>query len=88
MHSISVTVGAELFRFSTFWDWVNNARWRFGDAGVTGRDVICVDGLGRICLSGKEFMRARDENQFPIIVYSALLPETNEKLATTGENHG
>lgn len=86
MQTISVTVGCKLFQFSSFNDWVNNARWRFQEAGVRGEDVISVDAAGRICLSGKEFMRARDENQFPIIVFAARLTDAKEKPANPGES--
>lgn len=72
MNEITITVGEELFQFTSFNDWVNNAMGKFLDAGVEGRDVICVDGKGRVVKKGAEFQRARDENAFPVRVYRAL----------------
>ncbi len=40
---------------------------------VRSEDVICVDAKGRMCVKGMEFMRARDENTFPIKVYKILI---------------
>jgi hypothetical protein len=66
---ITVEVGPELFRFLSFEQWVNKtARW-FRGAGVGNLDVLCVDGRGRVCTCGKDFMRADDDAAFPVIAY-------------------
>ena len=56
--------------FSSFDDWVAFASKRLTVARsvVTGTQVpaICVDALGRRCTCGGDFMRARDENAFPV----------------------
>ena len=78
MTEIKVKVGAECFRFRTFSDWVNGAGSLFEIAKLRGEDVLCVDARGRICLSGKEFMRARDDGSFPIIVYRAVCEKVRE----------
>ena len=78
MTGIMVKVGAEAFRFETFSDWMNGAGSLFEIAELRGEDVLCVDARGRICLSGKEFMRARDDGSFPIIVYRAVCEKVRE----------
>lgn len=70
---VLVVVGEMLFEFSSFEDWVNKAETRFKLAGVKGDEVICVDQKGRLLKKGKEFMRAREDNSFPVKVYLALL---------------
>jgi len=73
MTGIMVKVGEEAFRFNKFSDWVNGAGSLFEIAELSGKcDLLCVDARGRICLTGKEFMRARS---FPIVVYRALCEE-------------
>lgn len=46
--------------FTSFQNWVNTASRR-----IDG-DAICFDAFGRRCYMGKDFMRARDENAFPV----------------------
>ena len=75
MAEINVKVSAEAFRFNKFSDWVNGAGSLFEIAELKDRDVLCVDAKGRVCLTGTEFIRARDDNSFPIIVYRALCEE-------------
>ena len=67
-------------QFETFNQWVNHASsWltchndynntEHGDqAGWRGHHFtpICFDTKGRICRIGRDFMRARDEDAFPI----------------------
>jgi hypothetical protein len=54
--------------FQTFDDWVNFATKRLtGTRGMYGEvKSICVDARGRRCSIGGEFMRARDEDAFPV----------------------
>jgi hypothetical protein len=70
----------EFQRFDTFQEWVHHAsRWltnhpeynntEHGDEkGWRGNHytAICFDAKGRICRNGADFMRARDEDQFPV----------------------
>lgn len=57
-------------QFDTFEDWVDHA----SRALVNPRDgvsheyapMICIDARGRRCFMGAQFMRARDEDAFPI----------------------
>lgn len=72
MPEITIKLGEELFGFASFNDWVNNAQYRFDDAGVGSSNVLCVDSYGRIMEKGAEFMRARDENTFPARVFKRL----------------
>lgn len=66
-----VRLGNEIFRFTSFSQWVNKASSWFRGAGLRdGYGYVCVDAKGRICQVGREFMRARDEDSFPVIVYS------------------
>lgn len=75
MTGIMVKVGEEAFRFNKFSDWINSAGSLFEIAELRGADALCVDAKGRVCLRGKEFMRARDDGSFPIVVYRALREE-------------
>ena len=67
--NVQVTLGEELFRFETFSQWVNKAPTWFSQLKC-GTKYVCIDQSGRICQTGKEFMRARDEKSFPVVVYS------------------
>lgn len=46
--------------FRTFNQWVNKA------SGWIDGKAVCVDAKGRRCQIGGDFMRARDENAFPV----------------------
>lgn len=72
---ITIAVGEELFQFTSFDDWVDNAHRKFVSADVMAMHCVCVDANDRVCLKGAEFMRARDEGTFPIRVYRALCEE-------------
>lgn len=54
--------------FRSFDDWVNFASKRLtGTYGKYGEvKAICVDAHGRRCAIGGDFMRARDEDAFPV----------------------
>lgn len=47
-------------QFTTFPTWVNKASSWIDDK------AICIDAKGRRCLRGADFMRARDEDAFPV----------------------
>lgn len=70
MTIIQVEVGDELFSFNDFDHWCDNAQKFFLQHHVRSADVLCVDALGRVCSSGREFMRAHDEGVYPIRVYA------------------
>lgn len=56
-------------QFATFEEWVNKApSWltRHPCYNIPTFRALCFDAKGRICASGEEFHRARDENTFPI----------------------
>lgn len=56
--------------FSSFQEWVNKgSSWltRHAEYQKDGRFfAICYDSKGRLCRIGGDFMRARDENAFPV----------------------
>jgi len=64
----------EIFQFSSFSDWVNNARKRFKSHGL--KPTVCIASDGSVCHNGEDFMLARDYELFPVIVY--LLERTKE----------
>ncbi len=71
MSTITIEVGDELLRFTSFIQWVNKASsWL---ALYRETNYICIDARGRVCRRGEHFMRARDEETFPVIVYSLIL---------------
>ena len=68
---VRVRLGSEIFRFTSYSQWVNKASsWFRGARLRDGYGYICVDAEGRICQRGTEFMRARDDDSFPIVVYA------------------
>lgn len=55
--------------FETFQTWVNKASsWLTRHPRYDGKKfrAICVDAKGRRCQIGADFMRARDEDAFPV----------------------
>jgi hypothetical protein len=55
-------------QFTTFDTWVGKApTWIDGSA-------VCIDAKGRRCLIGRDFMRARDENAFPVRFFWTFKP--------------
>lgn len=69
MSDISITVGELAFSFSSMGDWANQGQriWRFHE--LRGDDAICVDRKGRVCRSGRDFVRAQQDDAYPINVY-------------------
>jgi hypothetical protein len=64
-----------VFDFPSYLNWVNTARTKFKreyKKGAGDKDFLCVDAVGRICVKGAEFMRARDEKTFPIKTYRII----------------
>ena len=64
-----VALGPYLFQFDSFAGWVNHAQRAWKMAGVRSDDTLCIDAAGRICRIGRDFMLARDQQQFPVRVY-------------------
>lgn len=52
-------------QFDTFTEWCNKAPSWLTRRG-TDVHAICYDAKGRLCTIGGDFMRARDENAFPV----------------------
>ena len=71
MQEVTIWVGNEVFEFADYDNWCDTAKVKFSRAGLRGDNAVCVDARGRICLSGKEFMRARDQGTWPVKVYPA-----------------
>lgn len=60
--STLLTTGQPIFRtFNSFQEWVNKASTRV-------RGGACLDRLGQNLKCGADFMRARDENAFPVTI--------------------
>lgn len=59
----------EMFRFSSQQNWVNNAQRVFADCGVYKHNYICLDSAGNVCTSGQQFMEAKANDNYPVIVY-------------------
>jgi len=71
---VQVQLGPVAIEFATFGDWVNKAQRRFCELAATNRNAaqkryLSIDAAGRVCMIGSDFMRARDENTFPVRVY-------------------
>ena len=69
------SLGPELFRFTSFTQWVNKASSWYATCGIRSSYTVAVDNVGRICLRGSHFMLARDEGVFPVVVYAARVDD-------------
>lgn len=69
MNKIEVVVGEELFSFRSFTQWDNKALSLYGQHNAGSGKAIAVDKSGRICRIGADFMRARDNEDFPVRVF-------------------
>lgn len=67
--SITITVGEELFQFSSYENWISKAQNWFKQSRATSSSTICVDAKGRICEYGMHFQRAKIDDAYPIKVY-------------------
>lgn len=101
---MQIQCGEKLFEFPTFNDWCNTAQYKFARAGVNGTRVVAVDQKGRncavvavdqkgrICAWGEHFMKARDDNTFPVEVFRLRADMTPSKRnaqpqQASGENN-
>ena len=78
MNEVTMQLGEHLFDFTSFDNWCDTAKRKFKSHGVSGTTVghmyaIAVDAKNRACMSGREFMRARDEDAFPVRVYRIVV---------------
>lgn len=48
---------------------------------MSGDDCLCLDAANRVCRVGKQFLRARDEDSFPIRVYKAIIDLGAERMS-------
>ena len=67
--NVLLSFSRKLFEFHSKLHWVNKAQGWFANCGVPKHRYIAVDSAGRVCTSGKEFMRAEEENTYPVSVY-------------------
>lgn len=76
MITFEIKLDKELFRFSSFDNWVKTAGEKFDVAlekeGLIRSDLIFIDSVGRICSYGVHFQRAEDEKTFPVICYKII----------------
>ena len=76
MIKFEIKFDKELFRFSSFDNWVKTAGEKFDVAlekeNLIRPDLICIDTVGRICAYGLHFQRAEDEKTFPAICYKIV----------------
>lgn len=68
--ALPIAAGPLLFQFNSFDHWCDTAARQFRSHGVRGCDVVSVDAKGRVCAIGKHFMKARDEDAFPVRVFA------------------
>jgi len=71
---VGVALGPIAFEFSSFQQWVNKAAgWfeglAYNNLNAAMKRYVSIDAAGRVCMIGKDFMRARDEGKFPVRVY-------------------
>jgi hypothetical protein len=89
--TLQIKVGRLLFHFDDFQNWVNSARRKFEKCRVVGirdrEEIVCLDSAGRICRSGREFQRARDEGAFPVNCY-AINPSNDFPYECPGHGRG
>lgn len=71
----SINLGVEMFRFESENDWTNSAQEKVSqakqipDTSNNGIEMVLLDKRGRVCTRGLHFMRAIEENTYPIIAY-------------------
>lgn len=71
-NKVRVLVGEPIFRFNSYDDWFRNARVVFDNYEVEPDDVLCLDAYGRVCNFGEHFLRAQDDDCYPIVAYEVL----------------
>lgn len=62
-------------QWDTFEDWVNTASRTIAkhmsptNSVGYAQEAVCIDSKGRRCDIGKDFMRARDDDSFPVFYF-------------------
>ena len=69
VNKLEVILGDELFSFSSFQQWVNKAKSWYSQHGANSANSVSLDAKGRHCMRGSDFMRACDDEAFPVTVY-------------------
>ncbi len=64
-----ITLGNELFRFTSEQEWKDMAKKWFSNCSVSKSDYIAIDHIGRACICGSQYKRATKEGAYPIVVY-------------------
>lgn len=68
--------------FHTFITWVNKAcSW------IGGTNPLCLDAKDRVCLSGADMQRARDEDAFPVRFWYGEGGQTKAEQHQGKRNH-
>lgn len=66
-------------QFNTFQAWVSHATRALTDGPTNSLGMtlpaICVDAKGRRCTCGGDFMRARDDDAFPVRYFWEFAPD-------------
>lgn len=57
----------KVLEFKNFNQWVEKASSWLSSYDM--KNIICKDQKGRVCKKGSDFMKAKDENAFPVEVY-------------------
>lgn len=65
----TISHGPELTRFFTFADWSERGHMLYRSRDGGPAHVVHVDSRGRVCTRATHYLRARDEETFPITVY-------------------
>jgi hypothetical protein len=90
--SMQIQLGPKAFSFTSFQQWVDKAQgWfvtRLPKRAREGKRYLCIDAVGRVCLVGADFMRARDEGTFPIVVFLIDSDTPAASTALTGASKG
>lgn len=88
MESILLKINAErITEFRTFDEWVNKASSRLGHLSDRHHVLICLDKEGNACHIGADFMKARDNNLFPVTAF-LIQRSVNSKAIELPHVHG
>lgn len=93
---VHLNLGPMAFEFASHQQWVNKAQSWFNQLAFDNRlaaqkRYLSIDAAGRVCMIGRDFSRARDEDTFPVRVYliDQVCAEADESpaafKATSGE---
>ena len=85
---VSLSLGPVAFQFTSHQQWVNKAQSWFANLAAENPNAarkryLCIDAKGRVCMIGKDFGRARDEDAFPVKLY--LIDAAQQHQVKKGE---